>query len=88
MTATAELMTQLQSAWQTAKRSATDSTDQDCPPTDLPVQIENSTRLPKRCVSHFEIGDWIRTPIPDRPGWETAVCGRCGVPIGTNPIRK
>lgn len=78
MTATTELMAQLQAAWQLAALHKT-TTEFDQLPHDGRMPVRN------RCISHVDPADWIRTPIPGRPGWVQTHCGRCGVFIGNAP---
>lgn len=53
---------------------------------DTSATVEAKREPRKRCVSHRD-GDWLREPIPGRPGWERASCRQCGITIGCNPIQ-
>jgi hypothetical protein len=54
---------------------------------DTSATVEAKREPQKRCASHRD-GDWLREPIPGRPGWERASCRQCGVTIGCNPIQR
>jgi len=60
----------------------------------VPVSIDQeritatSEKPRDRCVSHMDPTRWVRSPVPDRLGWEEARCRDCGTFIGFNPIRE
>ena len=59
---------------------------------EVPVGIDQarsavvSEKPPDRCVSHLDPARWVRSPLPDRLGWEEARCQDCGTFIGFNPV--
>lgn len=56
-------------------------------PRDTEVGTESRDQQ-QRCVSHTDSSAWVREPCEDRPGWECARCGRCGIFLGFNPVKQ
>ncbi|MDA0589729.1 MAG: hypothetical protein O3C17_17145 [Planctomycetota bacterium] len=65
----AELLAQLQAAWQSAPVSENHS--------------PQPTRT--RCLAHLDCDVWMTEPVPDRPGWVKTTCRLCGTFIGFRP---